>query len=321
MESSAGENWEERYLNEFRKKFFAPDRSELKLTYGARTDVGRVRKRNEDHFAVIRNGRTQQIMLSNLDPSLQVYPEQVTYGLVVADGVGGGRRGDYASQLVLKTMLELSGRATSWVMRLTDFEAQEVRERVDSYATEIQNTFRKLMNDDPELSGMGTTWTSAHVLGNDLLTVHVGDSRAYLGSDGGFTQLTRDHTLGQELVDHGLPESEAKRFRHMLTNSFGGTSEKVRAEIAHLEVHSGDRLILCTDGLSDMLSEETMQQVLTEEEDPQAAADRLVDLALAAGGRDNVTTIVAHFLGDDEISKEAAARLAETDPDFDALVD
>ncbi|MEW4490550.1 protein phosphatase 2C domain-containing protein [Thalassoglobus sp. JC818] len=321
MESSAGENWEERYLKEFRRKFFAPNRSELKLTYGARTDVGRVRKRNEDHFAVIRNGRTRQIMLSNLDHHLQDYPEHVTFGLVVADGVGGGRRGDYASQLVLQTMLELSGRATSWVMRLTDFEAQEVRERVDSYAAEIQSTFRKLMNDDPELSGMGTTWTSAHILGNDLLVVHVGDSRAYLSSEGQLTQLTRDHTLGQELVDHGLPESEAKRFRHMLTNSFGGTSEKVRAEIAHLEVQAGDRLILCTDGLSDMLSQETMQQVLIEEAEPQSAADRLVELALAAGGRDNVTTIVAHFHPDEEVSKEDIARLAETDVDVDILRD
>ena len=282
----------------FADQFFAPESPRFKLQPAAATHVGKVRRRNEDHHAVIRNTRSRQVLFSNLPKDSLTFPDDEVYGMVVADGIGGGASGDVASQLALITMLELASRATSWVMKMTDLEAQEIHQRVEAYVSEIQKTLRSYGRSDSELAGMGTTWTSAHVLGPHAIVVQIGDSRAYVYRDDELQLITRDQTLGQEMADAGMPEEEVRLFRHILTNSFGGDADEVQAEVYHLEIEPGNRLLLCTDGLSDMVDDSVIADVLAQQLEPQSTCDQLICRALDAGGKDNITVVLCDVLAD-----------------------
>ena len=122
----------------FAERFFASNEPRLQLTFGAATHVGKVRQRNEDHHAVIRNTRSREVLFTNLPQQGQSFPKDEAYGMVVADGIGGAASGDFASQLALQTMFELSGRATSWVMKITDLDSQDIHQRIEAYVSELQ---------------------------------------------------------------------------------------------------------------------------------------------------------------------------------------
>jgi serine/threonine protein phosphatase PrpC len=283
-------------IESFADRFFAASAPQLKLQSAAATHVGKVRTRNEDHHAVIRNRRSREVLFTNLTKDGLSFPQDEVYTLVVADGIGGRASGDVASQLALRTMLELMGRATSWVMRITDMDTQQVHERVEAFVSEIQKTLRLHSEQDPNLSGMGTTWTSAHVFATGAIIVHIGDSRAYLFNGSELELITHDQTLGQNMADVGLPEQSASRFRNVLTNCFGGNKEDVQAEVYQTQFRSGDRLLLCTDGLSDMVTDTQIADILKSELVAQTACDRLVELALDAGGKDNITVVLCDVL-------------------------
>lgn len=280
----------------FAEQFFAAHESRLEIRPAAATHVGKVRKRNEDHHAVIRSTRSRELLFTNLPKDVIAFPDDEVYGLIVADGIGGAASGDFASQLAVQTLFELTGRATSWVMKITDLNAQEIYQRVEAYISEIQKTLRTYGEANPEFAGMGTTWTSAHILGRHAIVVHIGDSRAYLYRDSELQIITRDQTLGQEMEDIGMPEEDVRRFRNILTNSLGGQSETVPAEVFHFEIEPGDRLLLCTDGLSDMVAAPLIAEVLGCESTPQSACDQLVERALDAGGTDNITVVLCDAL-------------------------
>jgi protein phosphatase len=145
---------------------------------------------------------------------------------------------------------------------------------------------------------MGSTLTGARSLGRDLLIVHVGDSRAYLLRAGGLHRLTKDHTYAQMLVDCGKLEAcdiATSGLGHVLTNALGGSSEHVDVDVDLLRLEDRDRLLLCSDGLSDLVEDDTIAQTLTGAETSAAACAQLVQLALDRGGRDNVTVIVAGY--------------------------
>jgi protein phosphatase len=276
----------------FAEHFFAPHEPQFLLRTAATTHVGRVRPRNEDHHAVIRQARSREVLFTNLPKESLSFPEDESYSMVVADGIGGSASGDFASRLALQTMLELAGRATSWVMKITDLDAQDIHQRIEAYVSELQKTLRSYSEDDSELAGMGTTWTSAHVLGHHTIVVQIGDSRAYLFRDAELQLITRDQTLGQEMADIGMPEDDVKRFRNILTNSLGGSTQEAQAEIYHFELQPGDRLLLCSDGLSDMVADPLIADVLESLPEPQSACDQLIERALEAGGKDNITVVL-----------------------------
>jgi serine/threonine protein phosphatase PrpC len=276
----------------FADRFFATATPPLKFQIAAATHVGKVRTRNEDHHAVIRSRRTREVLFTNLPKEGHVLPDDEVYGMVVADGIGGAASGDVASRLALRTMLELTGRATSSVVRITDLDTQQIHERVEAYISEIQKTLRSYSARNRGLAGMGTTWTSAHVFGTDAIIVHIGDSRAYVYSGSDLQMITRDQTLGQEMAEVGMPEAAVKRFRHILTNSLGGDAEVVEAAVYQAEIQPDDRLLLCSDGLSDMVTDPQIADVLESEPTAQTACDQLVERALDAGGKDNITVVV-----------------------------
>jgi serine/threonine protein phosphatase PrpC len=193
-------------------------------------------------------------------------------------------------------MFELTGRATSWVMRITDMDTQQVHERIDAYVSEIQKTLVSVIEQNPGLAGMGTTWTSAHMFATDTIIVHIGDPRAYLYSDSNLHLITCDQTLGQDMADAGLPARTVKRFRNVLTNSPGSQSDDVQAQVYHVQIKPGDRLLLCTDGLNDMVADSQIIDVLKSVSTAQAACDILLNCALDGGGRDNITVVLCDVL-------------------------
>jgi protein phosphatase len=223
------------------------------------------------------------------------FPSDEAYCLVVADGIGGAAFGDFASQLALNTILEVAGRATSWVIKFTDLKAQDWSERVEAYVEQIQSKFRECSEADPRLRGMGSTLTSAYLMPPHVVIAHIGDSRAYLYRGGQLNQITRDQTIAQDMVDAGAALEDVKRFGNLLTSSLSGDTDHVQAEVIHVELQTEDRLLLCTDGLSDMVDDTTIANVL-ETRELQPACDQLVQLALEQGGRDNITVVLCDLL-------------------------
>jgi protein phosphatase len=196
-------------------------------------------------------------------------------------------------------MLELAGRATSWVMKFTDLDAQDVHHRVDAYVEQIQNKFRECTHDDPRLRGMGTTLTCAYLLPPHVVFAHIGDSRAYLHRSGQLKQITRDQTLAQEMVDAGAAPEDVRRFGHLLTSSLGGDTDQAAPEVIHVELQAGDRLMLCTDGLTGMVDDTTIAEILQTDE-IQPACDQLVQVALERGGKDNITVVLCDLLSTED---------------------
>jgi protein phosphatase len=198
--------------------------------------------------------------------------------VAVADGVGGNVGGEVAARLAVDALSADAGDVAAGVARANRRLAEKV-------------------STEPGLAGMATTLTAVELVGDEIVVAHVGDSRAYLLHDGRLRQLTHDQTFVQSLVDAGVINAEQARthpFRSIVVGSLHGAD----GDLAHLEttrcpVEPGDRLLVCSDGLSSVVPPETLTRVLVEEPLPAAAATRLVRDALAAGTHDNVTAVVA----------------------------
>ncbi len=231
----------------------------LVLRYAARSDRGLVRQNNQD--------------------SVYAGPRL----LALADGMGGHAAGEVASKVVIAAFAPLDDDDPS--SDLLD----QLREAIHTGNAAIS----ELVGDDPELEGMGTTLTAVLFAGNKLGLAHVGDSRAYLMRDANLSQITHDDTFVQSLIDEGrITEDDAAHHpqRSLLLKAL--TGHEVDPSLIVREARAGDRYLLCSDGLSGVVSQETLAEAL-QVPDPQACADRLIELALKGGGPDNVTCIVA----------------------------
>jgi protein phosphatase len=274
--------------------------SAVRVDLAARSHVGKVRPNNEDHFLVVRFHRALQTLLTNLPEGL--LPERAEeggYGMVVADGMGGMAAGEVASQLAIRTLIDLALATPDWVLKKGTPEIERVMQRMAERYRRVDEALSEEAQADPGLSGMGTTMTLACSIGSDLVLAHVGDSRAYLMRDGELHLLTRDHTLVQELVDRGVvrPEDASTHpFRHVLTRYLGGGKGNiVTEEVQRISVADADQLLLCTDGLTDMVDATSIRAILQSSASSDDACQALVDLALQKGGKDNVTVVLARY--------------------------
>jgi PPM family protein phosphatase len=230
----------------------------MRVTVGAATDIGQVREGNEDSFLV-------------LDPLF-----------AVADGMGGHRGGEVASTLALETIERLFSAHEGTLTEQVEQANRAVFERSQA---------------DREVAGMGTTLTAVQVQDAKARLAHVGDSRAYLLRDGELHLLTEDHTLVHRMVEEGeitAEEAESHPHRSILTRALG-VDGAVRVDEGVVELRDGDRLLLCTDGLTGMVAETQIADVLKGTSDPQAAVERLVSMANRAGGVDNITAVILDF--------------------------
>jgi len=190
-----------------------------------------------------------------------------------------------------------------WAMRFDDpatreREIRELASRARAYLQGAEAEIRRRVSDDPSLAGMGTTLTGAYTAGADMFVQHVGDSKAFVLRDGVLRKITRDHTVAQEYADLGvIPQEDVAghRLHHVLTRAVGGGGDEAQSDFHHWGLHDGDRLLLCSDGLTDMVAEEDITRLLVAHPLSADACRALVDAALEAGGLDNVTVIVASF--------------------------
>jgi protein phosphatase len=249
----------------------------MKVRVAFRTDVGRSRARNEDSYLV-------------QDPLF-----------AVADGMGGHRGGDVASSLALDSLKPPEDGPPAQDFRRLVEQVKEANQRVLERG-----------ESDRDLRGMGTTLTAILTTDGKAHVAHVGDSRAYMLRDGKLQQLTEDHTLVQRMVREGrLTEDEAHTHpqRSVLTRALG-VEENVAIDELTLDLKEGDRLLLCSDGLTSMIDKDAIQEILAGEPDPQIAADRLIDEANRAGGDDNITVVILDVVSDQDASAAEAGSSA-----------
>jgi serine/threonine protein phosphatase PrpC len=274
------------------------------LDIGARSDPGRVRENNEDAYLVFRIGRFAERVMSNIPESeLPSRFDDAGTMMIVADGLGGHEAGDVASRTALITTLHLILRSPRWALKLDDpatrdAELRDMMTRSRGYLAAVHAALRHRAAEDPRLAGMGTTLTGAYTVGGDLFVLHVGDSKAYLMRGDSLRKITHDHTVAQQYADLGvIPQEQVASHRqhHVLTKAVGGPDPNLEGDLHHLRIAAGDRLLLCSDGLTDMLSDEDIAGVMKRHPASGPASTALVDLALEHGGRDNVTVIVAGF--------------------------
>lgn len=263
------------------------------LKYGASTHVGKVRPRNEDHYAVTCRKRSRQILATNVPFQIADMPDDEAHVLVVADGVGGEGFGDRASELAVRAGWDSTTRSANWPMRLDGIDYEEIERQVAAVAQAIQQAFLARCHESPHFAGMATTWTCAYIVGWDVVIAHVGDSRAYHCHNHQATRITRDHTLAEELRKSGMGGGRANKFHSVLTKAFGGESEKVVPDIHQLQLTAGDAVLLCTDGLSNIVADEEIGRLVFDHAEPQQACDALIALALDRGAPDNVTVVLA----------------------------
>jgi PPM family protein phosphatase len=272
----------------------------VRVDFGGVSHIGKVRRNNEDHFLVGRLDRTFQPLLTNVaSEAMPTEPSETVYGMLVADGMGGHAGGEIASRIAITTLLDLVLETPDIIMRLDPHFTEEALMRLDARFQRIREVLVEQVHRNPDLAGMGTTMTLACSAGADLLVAHVGDSRAYVCRKGELRRLTRDQTMAQFMADTGLitkDELATHPMRHILTGVLGtgGTSGDVVLGVEKLA--DEDQVLLCTDGLTEMVPEEAIAQILRES--TRSAADvceRLVDIALEAGGKDNVTVVLGRY--------------------------
>lgn len=242
------------------------------ISFGSRTDIGYVRDHNEDSLIII--------------PPL----------FAVADGMGGHEAGEIASEITVNTLAELAP---------SHLDAEGLTAAVEAANYNVMKAPRQGVGRD----GMGTTLTAAMLEGERLLIAQVGDSRAYLLHKGHLQQITRDHSLMADLIEAGQITPEEARVhpnRSVITRAIGSDIH-MRPDIYELNVDAGDRILLCSDGLISMISNNAIESIMRRQSDAQHCADELVTAALENGGADNVTVVVADVPGFSEVCEQKKA--------------
>lgn len=271
-----------------------PASSEIKVEIAAASHRGHVRENNEDHYLAVRFQRSLETLCTNAEEGvIEARYDETGYGMLVADGMGGLAAGEVASRIALCKLVEMVVDTPDWIMNYKQRDdVNVVMQRMTQRFRQIDDTLREQAESDRSLTGMGTTLTAAVSLGRDLLIGHIGDSRAYLLRNGRLHQITSDHTLAQALIDAGIsdPDDTATRaMRHVLTAALGSAGEPADPQVQRFYLSPNDQVLLCTDGLSEMVAKDTITSVLNEAGSSKNACQSLIDLALAGGGLDNVT--------------------------------
>src|ERR1044072_4745984 len=239
----------------------------LEVEVAAATHQGHVRENNEQSYCLIKFGRSLEKLSTNLEEYFLEENYSITgYGMLVADGMGGMAAGDVASRMAICKLIELLVDTSDWTLALKrNKDVKTIFERMTQRFYEIDRTLKEEAKSDHSLHGMGTTLTVAGTLGNDLVLGHVGDSRAYLLRGEIFRQLTRDHTLAQMLIDAGVANSDdpaPRSMRHVLTAAIGSLDESIVPQVERFRLQTGDQLLLCTDGLTEMVDDERIARLV-----------------------------------------------------------
>jgi len=288
------------------------------------TDLGRMRPSNQDHYLIADLNKSLRVHST----SLNINDETRLYGgsqgklLLVADGMGGEAEGERASTIAVDQVATYVLNSLSWCYRLEESSEDDFAEHLKEALQSCQDSIKTVANQRPETRSMGTTMTMVYIVWPRAFVVHVGDSRCYLLRNGRLQQITVDHTMANLLAEtEQMSRSQARRspLGHALWNAIGGRSDELSVDVYKLSLDRGDILLLCTDGLYDMVSDERLRDVLSLKDSAETICRRLVEMANEHGGKDNITAIVAQFLSsplDQEHELvETEMRVDEADPE------
>ncbi len=274
----------------------------VSVRFFGRTDVGLVREHNEDNFLVSCLDEARRFPPMEEVIACEVGPRGVVFA--VCDGMGGANAGEVASQMAVDTLHEVMSGWEAPADR--DVFAHRLVKAVEAAGERIFSAAKM----DSELRGMGTTATVAGLIDEVLFVGQVGDSRAYVLREGRLGLLTKDQSLVNQLIEAGqLSEEDAESFElgNIILQALG-TTETVSVDLSFLSLRRGDRLMLSSDGLTGLVHDEVIRDVLQEVEDPRACCERLVEMANAGGGHDNITVIVVDFDGEGLEPPDSEAR-------------
>jgi len=278
---------------------FQPLSSAAGLDVAAVSSCGKAQSYNTDHYLAVRLGRFQETMITSLAAAdLPPRFEEYAYAMLVADGLDGEGGGARASRLALSTLAHLAIRYGQWNVRIGPGTVAEVIEQGEFFYRHVNDAVRDARRSDLQLAEMATSLTAVYIAGADLFFAHVGHSRAFVFRSGALIQLTTDHTLEELRLDALTPTlfDESKRDQqHIVTETIDGRPRGPDVAIEHIQLWTGDRVLLCTNGLTDVVSADQIADVLAAQRSPTEECQRLVDLALAAAAPDNVTALVADY--------------------------
>jgi len=236
-------------------------------SYGL-SDRGQIRSSNEDRFLIAELARTLQVHHTNLPQSKAFFSCHRGHVFLVADGIGGNQAGEVASGVSVITIEEF---LLNTLKRFSNLQASEEQGALRDLQNALLQADSRIFEETathPEWRGMGTTLTMAFAVNWRLFVAHAGDSRCYLYSGGRLQQLTQDHTMTAEMVRRGFLSPQNQRdhpWRNVVTNVLGGSKRGVRAELHSLDLHVGDVMLLCSDGLTEMAPDEQIAAILEEE--------------------------------------------------------
>lgn len=287
-------------------------------TFGL-TDIGIVRERNDDQFLIADLKKSVIIHQTSLsyDDETHLMGGSQAKLLLVADGVGGNPAGDQASRLAVQGIVHYLLNTMHWLFRLNDGREDVFLEDLKGALAFTQEKIRQDAEKFPLRQNMGTTITLAYIVWPQVYLIHVGDSRAYVVRGSEVIHLTHDQTYAQALVDAGLmDESEVRKspLRHVLSGLVGCSAAHLTPEISQFKLAFGDKLLLCTDGLTTHVSDSEISTILSLAGSAEEACRTLVNAANEAGGRDNITVVLAHFTDGSEVRIAEKAATAKAAP-------
>lgn len=268
-------------------------------TFGL-TDIGLVRESNDDQFLIADLKKSVIIHQTSLsyDDETHLLGGSQAKLLLVADGVGGGPAGDRASRIAVQGIVQYLLNTMHWLFRLNDGREDAFLDDLKNALAFSQDKLRQHVQVLPADQEMGTTITLAYIVWPQVYLIHVGDSRAYVFRDQEVIHLTHDQTYAQALVDAGLmQEADVRKspLRHVLSGLVGCNPKNLTPEVSQFKLTLHDKLLLCTDGLTVDLTDAQIAAILADDISAEEACQRLVNAANDAGGRDNITVVLAHF--------------------------
>jgi protein phosphatase len=277
----------------------------IEIQLHGRTDVGQVREHNEDSFVVVRIDDNER------DVAKLRTHEHGDRGtlLVVCDGMGGAAAGEVASSMAVDAIsaMMISDAKFDAPEGISDDDKQSLARKLREAARDANQRIFKEARENVARAGMGTTMTAALLWKKEAVIAQVGDSRCYVWRQGKFTQVTRDQSLVNQLLESGhITPEQAKFFEHsnVILQALG-VQDEVEVQLSHVSLRKGDRFMLCSDGLVGVVTDEEIGEIVGNVADPEETARLLIEMANAAGGPDNITVIVAHVAGDlDEPKRE-----------------
>jgi protein phosphatase len=262
------------------------------------TDIGKSRSRNEDQYLIADLNHSMQIHHTSLPINSRTRLDGGARAslFLVADGMGGHAAGERASAIVVESVVNDTLNTVRWLARIGEDCEQELERDLHHTIEHCQRRIRAEGDRVPERHGMGTTLTMALQLDEKLYVVHIGDSRCYLLRKGRMQQITRDHTVAQQMLEQGLLKTaDGSRWNHVLWNVIGSTESEPKLDLYKGQLEANDIIVLCSDGLTKHLTDAEIARVLTESRSIEERCRILVNQANRAGGTDNITCVVARF--------------------------